>query len=338
MQKERYVPGFDLIRLFGSILVVINHYNAFVSVTEAHRQIVGVISVLIPVFFIMSGYLCGRSFSKERVKKQVIKYGSIYLAIEVGLVLYAHIADLIKYGSFSFTGFAVNSLKCLVSRCDLSPQLWFIPALLYPMILNAYLNKRSRKIVIAAAAALLLACEIAGEGGVTALFEKFIRNVPLTGRVFTANELSLTTSRYAVGLLFTTIGFDIVSWKIKPLYLIAAVIPTALFEIFVRYIGISSIILSVLFFYAVKKLPGKFIYPFHTQISIFAGLNFFLHMIEKLIIFNLITKSVPLNLLIIFAVNTLLTAAATFIIKRRRKKSENGALEERSYELQEIDR
>ena len=64
----------------------------------------------------MRDFCADAVFSRERIRKQVIKYGSIYLAVEFVLVLWTHLSDLINYGSFSFIGLAVNFFKCFVIR------------------------------------------------------------------------------------------------------------------------------------------------------------------------------------------------------------------------------
>ena len=185
MRESSYIPGFDWVRIIGSILVAVTHCGVFMYFYNNTSQFYQLFSLLIPVFFIMSGYLRERSFSRQAVYSQVLKYGAIYLAVNSLAVIYTHINALAHFGEFSWTGLIVNLFKGFVCRSDDAYQLWFIPALLYPMLLNAFLDKKGRRIVIVISATLIIAREIIGND----VLEEEIGNVLSDDAVIGYNDL-----------------------------------------------------------------------------------------------------------------------------------------------------
>ena len=295
---------------------MITHYQVFSDIYATHPSLYKLFSLVVPVFFIMSGFLCGRGFSKERVFRQVKRYGIIYLAIEFILVLWFRILVCQESGYFNWPRFGVEFLKSFVCYHKFGVHLWFMPALLYPMLLNAYLDSRKRRIVIAVAAAIAVFNSF-GIGLILSGFERLIALCPPVGKVFTPVELERMWGQYTLGLLFTTIGFDIANWKIKPVYYLLAAIPFAVFELTVHYLGVGAILLSIALFYGVKALPGKFMYPYHLEISLFSGAMYFLHMFEKRFIIRYISSNLLLNLLIIILFSLFLALAISRIVRKK---------------------
>ena len=319
MKEAQFIPGFDWLRIFGSILVVVTHYAVFHQVYVDHPLVYRMLSFVVPAFFIMSGYLCSVGFSRKRVFKQVIKYGSIYLAISFLLVLYGRImVCVVDGGQFKVHRLILNFLKCFVHRNQLSGQLWFILALLYPMLLNAFLDGKARRIVIAIGAVFFILNESAGFDAITGVCTRLTASFPRITKVFTASELAYVWSRLWTGLLFTTIGFDIGSWRIKPVYLLLAAVPFAALDLWVHYTGITAILLSIAFFYWLKGLPGRFLYPYHFEISVFAGLMYFLHMIEKLMLDYFVPENALVKILYTIGFNLAITIVVSYLSRRKK--------------------
>ena len=290
----------------------------FAHIHDVYPTLYKLASVVIPVFFLMSGFLCARGFSKERVFRQVRRYGIIYLVIEFFVILWFRILVCQEVGYFNWPRFGVNLLKCFVCYNDRAIHLWFMPALLYPMLLNAFLDARKRKVVIAIAAAVYIFNSAGGSKAfLLPLFDSLTTACPSFGKVFSSAELLRMWGTYTVGLLYTTIGFDIADWKIKPSYYLLAAVPFAVFDLSVHYIGVAVIFLSLAFFYWVKGLPGKFMYPYHLEISLFSGAMYFLHLFEKRFIIRFITDNIVLNLLIIIAFNLFLALAISYFVRRK---------------------
>ena len=319
MKESQFIPGFDWMRIFGSILVVLTHYGVFDNNLAGIPPLFMMLFFTVLTFFIMSGYLASAGFSKERVFKQVIKYGSIYLAISFLLVLYGRImVCVVDGGQFKVHRLIINFLKCFVYRHPLSRQLWFIPALLYPMILNAFLNGKTRRIVIAIGAAVVILNESVGIDGITGPFTRLTASFPLVTKVFTASELAYAWRRFWTGLLFTTIGFDIGTWRIKPVYLLLAAVPFAALDLWVHYTGVTAILLSIVFFYWLKGLPGRFLYPYHFEISVFAASLFFLHMIVKLMLDHLFSGNTLVKILCTIGFSLFITIVVSFLSRRKK--------------------
>ena len=276
---------------------------------------------LVPVFFIMSGFLRKRHFSKEALFKQVIKYGAVYLAVDYLAVLYVHIKMWLGGGGFNPAEVATFMLKGLFFNYRYVGQLWFIPALLYPMLLNAFLNDRSRKIVIAVSAVLFVLLNILGDARLGSwLGEKFSSFFRVADSV-SASGMMLRWRRVLIGLLFTTIGFDIDTWKVKPSWLLVCAVVFWIIESSTCYLGVAVILMSILFFYLVKRIPGQFLRPYHMEISLFSCLMYFLHIFERNI-FHTFTDSRPLNFFLIFTLNLAVTVAVSFIVRRKRQAPE----------------
>lgn len=307
-------------RLIGSTLVVLAHLHVFGRAYAVSPTLYRMLGVIVPTFFIMSGYLRKRHFSKERIFKQVIKYGAIYLAVDYCIVLYMHVLEWVDSGQFSITGVAAQMLKGLVCCHSHALQLWFIPALLYPMILNAFLGDRARKIVIDIAAALFIATSTIGDDRLLHWFNELAGSYPAVGKLISGPLLVRRWRHLVTGLLYTTIGFDIDTWKVKPAWLFLAAVPFIVIESLTCYLGVAVILLSILFFYLVKRLPGQFLYPYHLEISLFSCLMYFLHIIEK-DLFGLMTDSIPLLFFLIFGFNLAVTWAVSSFIRRKRQEA-----------------
>lgn len=320
MRESSYIPGFDWVRIIGSILVAMTHCGVFMYFYNNALQYYQLFSILIPVFYIMSGYLRERSFSRKAVYSQVLKYGTIYLAVNSLAVIYTHINAFVQFGEFSWTGLIVNLFKGLVCSSDYAYQLWFIPALLYPMLLNAFLDKKGRRIVIALSAALIIAKEIIGNDVLEGSIDTVLSSLPLIGKIFYTHELSRMWRHLLIGTLYTTIGFDIDSWKLKPLPLILSAIPVAFLEFHTGHIVISPLLLSLALFLVVKKVPGHFMYPYHAEISLFSGMMYFLHIFEYLFIKGFITDSIPLTVLLIIAFNLVITVVVFHFINKGKER------------------
>ena len=320
MRESSYIPGFDWVRIIGSILVAVTHCGVFMYFYNNTSQFYQLFSLLIPVFFIMSGYLRERSFSRQAVYSQVLKYGAIYLAVNSLAVIYTHINALARFGEFSWTGLIVNLFKGFVCRSDDAYQLWFIPALLYPMLLNAFLDKKGRRIVIVISAALIIAKEIIGNDVLEEEIGNVLSSLPIIGKIFYAQELSRMWRHLLAGSLYTTIGFEIDSWRLKPLALILSAIPVAFLEFHTGHIVISPFLLSIALFLIVKKLPGHFMYPYHAAISLFSGMLYFLHRFEYIFIRGFITDSISLTILLIIAFNLVVTIVVFLFINKGKER------------------
>ena len=329
MRESNYIPGFDWVRIFGPILVAAGHVGAFKMLKSQHWTVYDMINVVVPVFFYIAGYLCARNRQnmKNRIKKQVVKYAAIYLSFEFALVLHDHIGYYHSTGYFDTARFMLDFLKCFITRYKDSLQLWFIPALLYPMMLNAFLNEKSRKLVIGALLLVYLVTKNAVDPDMEAVFEQLTAMCPLVAKVFSAAELNRIWFHMLEGFLFTTIGFDLSTWKIRPVYLLLMTFTLVLLEQTVKYIGISRIFLSVLLFDGVRRLPGQLLRAYHPAISFFSATLFFMHISEIKFLRRHLKTSNLNYLLLVIGCHILATAVFCYFHRRRPKQEKIGMKE-----------
>ncbi len=328
MEKSKYIPGFDWVRIIGALLVTMAHFNCFQTFNSMYPLVYSMVGVVVPTFFYMSGYLSASDMdkSKSRIKKQVIKYAAIYLAFEFALVLHDHITEYRETGMFNTAQFTIDYLKCFVDRYKDSYQLWFIPALLYPMMLNAFLSRKSRKPVILATLLVLLATT-ANLIDMGTFFERLTAAFPSIEKVFLATELQRIWVYALEGLLFTTIGFDIKTWKIRRGYLLLAVIPLIVFELTVKYVGMARVLLSLLLFDGITRLPGQFLRPYHPEISFFSSTLFFMHLSELLFLQRNLRTNDTTNLLLVLAVHAFATVILWYCRQKSKKQKVIGIAE-----------
>lgn len=299
----------------GCIIVAASHYGFFQFFTENYRTLFRGLSGVVPVFFIISGYLCGREFSVKRVLRQAYKYGVVYLIIEIGMEIIYFTKIFFKTGEIHFPGFIANVLRCFVmdnNEMGWTGQLWFLLVLTYSLILNAFFPPKSRRAVIAAVLSLRVALALFEGEAVTAFFELLLKTVPLVGRVIHVEETNWILVNFLTGLLFTTIGFDIKTWRVRPISFFLIALPFSVFGVLTHHPGIVAAFLSIAHFYWIKQLPGRFLRPYHAQISLFSVLMYFLHMLEKQI-FGIFTDNALLSFVLVIILNLLLTALITGI-------------------------
>ena len=322
MQKSEYLPGFDWLKIIGAIMVVMAHNGVFKSYKSDYLTYYRMTNIVIPLYFFISGYLCGRKADqiKSRVKKQVLKYGAIYLLIELALVTSDHISAFRTSGDFGAARFLVDFLRCFVACHGSAYQLWFIPALLYPMILNAFLNEKTRRIVIAVSMVLLFATQYSSPVDMQRVFRKLITFFPAIGKVFTATKLRDIWIHACEGTCFTTIGFALNNRRFRLRCLFIAVVFAMVFERYVQFIGISRILYSLLVFEIAVQAPGQFLRAYHTESTFFFLTMFLLHVFELELINRGPIKAVAVKILLIIAINILITLIFSFCRKELQKR------------------
>lgn len=311
MQAEKFIPGFDWFRIVGCILVAATHYGFFRYFYDNYNSLYLILSEGVPVFFIISGYLCGREFSRQRAIKHAVRYGIIYFVLEISIQILYFARLSLQTGEIHLLDFLANVVRCFVletSKMNLLRQLWFLHALICSLVLNAFMTPRTRRFVLAAVFILRIALAQIGDERITLFYEHILAALPLRWHIIHAEELTKTLGRFLTGFLFTTIGFDIKTWHVKVAHLLLLSLPFAVFEAFVYPLNLTVVFLSIALFFWLKQLQGQFLYPYHTQISLFSVLMYFLHMAEKKI-FSFFTDSAILSFLLVILVNLMLTAA-----------------------------
>ncbi len=322
--EKKYIPGFDWFKIVGCVLVVAFHVGYFRYFATGFNSPHKIIYAVIPVFFIISGYLCGRNYSRERTVRQAIRYGIPYFVIEFGVVIVRFILIYIRTGRFSPFLFLVHILSCFIvsdSVYGWTLQLWFILMLVYALMINAFVPPGKRRYLIAVFV-LLRMLLVLGDKSISQFFEQVLSAFPMIGQAFRVEKLAAdmlkALDRFLTGVLFTTIGFEIVSWPARPGFYLLPALPFALFEAFVCRLNIASTLLAVALFFWVRQLPGQFLYPYHAQISVFSVIMFFSHMLEIRIL-RLFIDGKAVRFLLVIIINLVLTAVYGNVRRMKRE-------------------
>ena len=304
LRKESYIPGFDWVRLVGSCLVVVSHCGFFDRFIKSATTVYLLFSNLVPVFFLMAGWLIAEKLDdRDYVARYVKKYGGIYLAVcllRIGLYVANHLLILRDLDLLN----VLKALTFLPFNCAFDLTLWFVPALIYGVLVCAMLRRRPKLMLV-----LCVLC------AAVIVFHT------LTGR-FTGKYPARGIAR---GILYVYLGVRRRE-KTFPLWPIAAAAAIlAAFELLVCCLDLAAIPLSLLVFEGILRLKGGFLYSYHRQISIFSMLNYFLHRLEQLLLNYFIPLSHLGVLLVILAANALLTAPlCSFLRRAQQRKHANG--------------
>ena len=310
MRRENYIPGFDWVRLLGSILVVVSH----LGLLEPLRSLAGdtlyqLLSAVVPVFFLMAGYLiAGKLDDRAYVVRYVKKYGGFYLAVSLLLIAAHAFGTLYLYRRIDLSAL-LAALAQLPFKCVYNSTFWFIPALLYGVAVNALLNRKPR-----ALRAVCAVCLIA------------IALRALTGKSHPLYPVFSVARSVAKGVVYVRLGV-LRRERTLPLPLIAAAaVLLGAFELTVAYLDLAVIALSLLLFEGVLHLGGRFLRPRHRQISVFSVLNFFLQIFErKLLAFLFHLRPIAI-LPLILAGNALLALLLCRGIQIKQQRKQNNGL------------
>ena len=342
MQNRFYIPGFDWIRLLGCMLIALSHaYLNPLAQQLVPAQVLAVLGEVVPMFFLMSGFLMCRSLTfRNQPFRYVMRYFKRYSVLFIALCflnnLRVYFQIYTQTNVFYFKSFVADMLLLPFYSPPLI-QLWFIPPLLVGIGLNSYiyLKHLEDKILPYLVVYVLVIMGWHIYGGY------FAHLSPVQ---------SLTSWKYfrwidyfifhsAWGILYVFIGMwifknqDIVHRIKLRLFLLPLMIITAA-ELFLMFsfsnpisgnlgLNITSCMWSTFFFLGILRIKGNFLEKYHVYISLFSGLMYFLHMSQQFLLKHW-TEDGILIFLIITAVNAMLTAAIVKIKCLNNSKVKNG--------------
>ena len=305
LRQENYIPGFDWVRLFGSILVVVSHCGFFDFFKSSFYSVYLLFNGIVPVFFLMAGYLIAeRLGDRGYVLGYLKKYALLYLGASMLRILPHAASGLFLRGDFSLREL-LTVLALLPFKNVYVSAFWFLPALIYGVAVNALLRSRPGALnaVCVLCAAVMVAHALSG-----------------------CLTVQYPARNIAKGIVYLRLGI-LRRERRLPLWPVAAALAVlGPFELLVRYLDLAVIALSLLTFEGVLRLKGGFLHPRHLQISIFSMLNYFLHPFWQVLLgyFTDLGK-VPV-LLIILAVNTLLTPLLCACIQKTKQRKQDDGL------------
>lgn len=291
-----YYPGITVFKVAGALAVVLAHA---VLINHVPMELVGLLFFVVPLFYLISGFLVGRAWSRVTdpdayTKKYLLRIGAVYVVFAMAYTG-AEIASLILT-----TGFSADGLPHLVNRVvyDLvmgpAPYLWFIAPLLFGVALTYWLMKRSlvRKAGPVIAAGFIISVVLGGTLRTALLavpgFASF------ASRKWVQYATPALVQYVGYGVTFVMMGFVIqrypgaFSWlKGGPLIFAGVVllgVETVLLSMgpgwdrFDRPLCFSVIPLALVMFRLLLRWEQEGTPSSHKFWNLFAGLTYFLHM------------------------------------------------------------
>ena len=336
MEQKNYIPGFDWVRLFGCMIVVMAHCHLFVFLQRSVPVwLYALFCEIVPIFFIMSGYLMYRSLTTKArpvsyMMKYLWKYGSTFLVLNVIGLLGDYIQIYARTGEWMMRSLLIHILILPFYDAPMY-QLWFIPSLLAGIVVNTFfvLKKKERFgwTLILLYATVVMFWNLYGQYmSIAPLYE-----VLTSWEHFYLIDYFLRTSTQ--GVLYVAIGMWIAKHdeQICQLWLrrlwLPALLVTAADTAVVALWGdprgmtftLSVCLWSTVLFIWIRRLKSDYLQPHHKVITIYSGTMYFLHVLQKEI-FMQWTSNGMLIFLGILLTNVLLTWGFARHTKKKKLK------------------
>lgn len=342
MKEKDYIPGFDWIKLIGSVLIA--HYHIcglgfFGDLLPV--QFNAVFSETVPLFFMISGYLMHRALVRKKQPVRhlihyIMKYGVIYFVMCFLGNSIVYIKVLLQTGEFLWKSLLVDTVLSPLQMPYIAP-LWFLPPLLIGIYINSLLflhhKERSGGKYIFIYTSFVIVCNIYGGN---------IAHWPMIDRIVSwkyFGYISFFFSRAARGLVYVYIGMYTslyrdrctkqAAWKLLLLGILLAALEIPLMMQYgsdnfgTLAFNFSTIILGVVMLMLILRMKGHFLAPYHKHISLFSVLTFLLHSLQA----HSLKDCVPNSLVRFFAViamNALLTILIICYQKTHTRETSNG--------------
>lgn len=317
MEIKTYISGFDMVKLFGSVLVALGHMYLLDFVP---LSLIGFCNELVPVFFLIAGYLMYHSITKREkplcyVVSYLAKYGSIFLFFEFIALLFHYVQIYKTSGIFMYKDL-IFILCTLPLRSPKMYQLWFIPSLMAGVLINTpiFIKKADRAAVLPMILVILFT----------------IANTQYD--VFAHISVSRLASRYIQGIFFIYAGMWIAKKqaqiaKFKLRYLVMACVLVTAMELIAAFcfenvysdedaLTLTSLFWGFLIFLAILRLEKPNLQKYHRFITIFSGITFFLHVTEDVLLMHLIE-----NGFVRFWIAMVFNATLTFVLLKRQRST-----------------
>ncbi|MBQ9083223.1 MAG: acyltransferase [Clostridia bacterium] len=335
MEQKSYIPGFDWLRLVGCTLVVMAHcgMGAFFQ-NIIPTWLYGLFCEVVPVFFIISGYLMYRSITTKAKPVRYImsylwKYGGLFVVLNVIAMLIGYIEIYVKTGEWMIRSFFIHVLILPFYEAPMY-QLWFIPALLVGIIVNAFfvLKRKERlgqALILLYTAIIMLWC----------LYGWHITGIPLYEAITSWEHFHLIDyflTRSARGILYVAMGMwsarhdeQICKLPLQKLLWPALLITVVDTAVVARWgdpqrvgMTLSVSIWSFILFIGIRRLKGADLQPYHAAITIYSGTMYFLHVFQQKFFMRWTSNNVLIFLGVLLT-NALLTWWLTNQMKKRKK-------------------
>lgn len=326
INQNSYIPGFDWVKLLGSMLIVLSHFYLYGIAGELlSTQVIGIMGEVVPVFFMISGYLMyvsvtSRTQPYRYLLRYILKYGLVYFVLSFFSVAAVYLRIYFDMNRFFLKSFLVD-LCTLPFHPPFMTQLWFIPPLLFGLLVNVPVWRKGWEKpflwILIPYTLLVIFFSIYGSHLLPIpFFYRFIqwKSFP---------EFSYFHMRLARGVLYVYIGmlaakhrsfFD--SLNLSQILLPASTVP-ALELTFIKAFGTTNlsnlgltataVLWSTILFLAVLRIKNQCLRRLHPFITVFSGLSYFFHILEANILRPWITDG-----LLMFVVVSILNAGISW--------------------------
>jgi|GEM_PF-7076625 len=334
--KREYIAGFDYLKLFGCIFVAFCHIVFIRVAVSMGIHDYQFFTELITVYYMAAGYLlCDSLQVKDRPYRYIAKYVTKYLipysVIVVINVFCFCVGTLNGQGIYMIGDLLLRMSKELITAqlvrvVSVPEHLWFIPPLLVAIAVNGIMQIRQKPRALA-----ILAMIVAGLVYIITFWDGYLVKIaPWLYAPGKINIVCIAFSRYGEALFGVWCGtllykyrdrlHKIKSWPI----LIAALLAMAL-EMFLYYradthnvnlhvINVSMTLFSFLITKAILSVKSTALQKRHREITIFAGITYFLHVNEYWIYFGFIADRYAVFGLVILT-NIILTLMICLVLK-----------------------
>jgi len=299
---RKYYPGITFFKLAGSLTVLVAHVMLFRYLDHLpHTQmnyIFNALKVVVPCFYMISGFLIYKGWSNaadsyKYIKKYSIRIGWVYVFFNLFFWMEFIVPALISKGlgpanlilQLKITGVAFFLNGPFI-------QLWFIPPLLFGVWISYLLCTRFST---RAGIVFILLVFLAGQllvGTLRIGLDSITGGLPFLNSIY-GNYLELFTERYlGYGITFVFAGVFIGKHEEKflrirasallGLAVIVSVMETLLLFFFTKWnsdysLALSMISSTTLLFYGVLRIQSVTIQKYHPFINLFSMVTFFGH-------------------------------------------------------------
>ncbi|UQZ85514.1 Acyltransferase family protein [Paenibacillus konkukensis] len=301
---RNYYPGITVYKLAGAVIVLLAHamlLKYFARVPNQQLQFVLLqLRVVVPCFYVIAGFLAYKGWTRAADSRAYVRKYAARIGLLYGAFCLLFLAEFVVPALISGGISPVNLLlQCKIIAVMLvingpSVQLWFIPPLLFGVIVSYWCYERNALRPALAAALAGFAAVQAVSGSLRTIWagtgEPFSWLSPAYGEL-----LSQLATRYiGFGLPFVLLGVLIAkheeAWtrrSLRPLW-VAALLATALETVWLLLfagwsdeykLSFSLLPNTLLLFCGVLRMKGEAVRIYHRPMNLFSLVVFFGHIL-----------------------------------------------------------
>ncbi len=336
-EKREYIPGFDWIKLFGSIMIAFFHIvlskRIQLIIAPKYQQL---FDNVVPAFFLMAGFLMYQSITRRKtpytyLKKYVCKYLSFYYLVNLVFFIVLYTLVYFRTGIFMYKDF-IYAYATLPLYNHYLYELWFIWPLLIGITISVWIFTNGWETKCIIPFFILYA--------IASIFIMYNAKLPLPESVRNFLETSQGKMVYknintfvGKGIPFTFAGmwiskykerFFAIKWsKILTVTSICILVEySALFllnpDAQILNESISYFLVCLIVFRFILSIKGNALQPFHREVTVFSVITYFFHISE-----NYYLKELGItNDLGRFAILMLINVLIMFIVCNIRNKKQ----------------